>query len=166
MKHTYRILLLLCLLAFAGTAAAQTSIYIGAGPSLQSDLPRGAMNVTVGLCNHTGGTCALVNYAARGTIDDFKQNTMVYTTSAGVRQVIATAQSGQSSVDLFLLGNAGAALAATATGFSGAAGGGLTFHPGRAPNWSLSFAAQSEYSPVNPGWRPNLFIQAGYTFGR
>lgn len=157
------ILILVGLVAILAPAHAQT-FYLGAGPSLHADLPHGAVNATLGLCNADSTTCALLNYSARGTLAEFRQYKLTYSSSAGLRQVIATAHVNNHVIELFLLGNGGAAIAPTATGFSGAAGGGLTYHPAAHPNWAFSGAAQGEYSPVNPGWRPNIFVQAGYVF--
>lgn len=154
--------LILMLMLGAALACAQSTIYLGAGPSIHSDLPYGAANVTLGLCNSDASTCALLNYAGRGSVQN--PTNLVYSSSAGVRQVVGTAGVNASRVDLFLLGNAGATIASSATGFTGAVGGGLTFHTARFPLWSFSIAAQGEYSPVNPGWRPNIFVQVGYLF--
>jgi hypothetical protein len=157
------LILLVCLVALTGAVHAQPNIYLGFGPSLHSDLPHGAVNVTLGI--PTGDkTTLLVNYSARGTIDDLKQNQLVYKSSAGVREVMATANAGKGVVEFFLLGDVGGVIAPNATGFAGASGGGLTYHPGRAPNWGISGAIQGEYSPVNPGWRKNVFLQFGYNF--
>jgi hypothetical protein len=154
---------LICLLLAAAAAAnAQSMIYLGAGPSIHSDLPYGAANVTLGLCTSDTSTCAMLNYQARGS--SLAPSTLEYRSSAGVRQVVGSAWGPAGHVDLFLLGDAGATIAASATGFSGAGGGGLTVHLTRFPAWSASIAAQAEYSQVNPGWRPQVFVQLGYLF--
>jgi hypothetical protein len=161
MKLSLRIALSTCVLAFA--AAAQTSIYIGGGPSYHSEAPRAAFNLTTGICSADTGRCALINYSARAAVRDLK--TVVYSTSFGLRQVLARAESPKLLVDLFALGDAGAAVSPEAVGFAGAGGGGLTFHPKSAPNWGISFAAQASYAAAgNGGWKPNLFAQVGYTF--
>jgi hypothetical protein len=153
----------LCLLLTGATlACAQSMIYLGAGPSMHAYLPYGAANVTVGLCTSDVTTCALLNYQARGY--SFLPSTLEYTSTAGVRQVIGSAWSARGHVDLFLLGEAGATITTSSTGFSGAGGGGLTAHLARFPRWSASIAAEAEYSPVNPGWRPQAFVQFGYLF--
>jgi hypothetical protein len=153
---------LLLLIAAAGLACAQSMIYLGAGPSLHSVLPYGAFNVTLGLCTSDASTCAMLNYQARGS--SWAPSAIEYTSSAGVRQVVGSAAGPAGRVDLFLLGDAGATIVASSAGFSGAGGGGLTLHLNRFPSWSASIAAQAEYSPVNPGWRPQTFFQIGYLF--
>jgi hypothetical protein len=164
MNHTRNLLLIAVCFAFVFVGAAQAqTFYVGGGPSIQSDLPHGAMNATVGIA--TGDkTMLLLNYSAHGTFTDLKQGALTYQSTAGVRQVMASATIGLSTVEFFLLGDVGAAISASATGFVGAGGGGLTFHPGSHPALSFSGALQGEYSPVNPGGRKNLFIQIGYTF--
>ena len=150
------------LFACATLACAQSMIYLGAGPSVHSDVPYGALNVTLGLCTSDATTCAMLNYQARGSA--MIPSTLEYRSSAGVRQVVGSAWGPAGHVDLFLLGDAGATIAASATGFSGAGGGGLTAHLTRFPAWSASIAAQAEYSQLNPGWRPQVFVQLGYLF--
>jgi hypothetical protein len=167
MNHTRNLLIIAaCIVGiFVGAAQAQT-LYVGVGPSLHSDLPHGAMNLTIGTPVATD-TTLLVNYSARGTIDDFKRNALVYKTSTGIRRVIARATAGESIFELFGLADVGADIAPTATGFAGASGGGVTYKPGRAPNWALTAALQGDYSkvdPLNPGWRKNFYIQFGYNF--
>src|SRR5581483_5557224 len=132
---------MLLLLACVFAMHAQT-FYVGAGPSMHADLPHGAFNVTVGLCNSDTTTCALLNYSGRGTLNDLKQNTLTYSSSAAVRQVMSTVKANGHVVEFFLLGNAGAAIAPTATGFSGAVGGGITYHPAKAPNFGFTGAGQ------------------------
>jgi len=167
--HKPLLILLVCLFAFTGAMHAQT-FYVGGGPSIQSDLPHGAMNATLGIAT-SDHTMLLLNYSAHGTVEDLKAGTLTYKSTAGVRQVMATATVGRSTLEFFLLGDVGAAIAATATGVVGAGGGGLTFRPGSHPALSFSGAIQEEYSPVNKtaenpsNSRKNLFIQVGYTFG-
>ena len=150
------------LFACATLACAQSMIYLGAGPSIHSDLPYGAMNVSMGLCTSDVSTCAMLNYQARGY--SLVPSSRAYTSTAGVRQIIGSASSPAGRVDLFLLGAAGATIATTSTGFTGAGGGGLTVHLARFPSWSASIAAQAEYSQVNPGWLPQVFVEFGYLF--
>ncbi|HZT29228.1 MAG TPA: hypothetical protein VFA33_05060 [Bryobacteraceae bacterium] len=152
---------LLVLLVATG-AFGQTAIYVGAGPSLYTTSPFGAANLAIGICNASANTCSLTGFEARGSVKDPKN--LVYSTSTGVRQVVATASSPAIKVDLFVLGQGGAAVTGSAVGLAATLGGGLTFHPARAPNWGFTLAAREIYSPVNPGWQPWFHAQIGYTF--
>jgi hypothetical protein len=152
---------LLALLLVSG-AFGQTPIYVGFGPSIYTTAPYGAGNLAIGICNATSTTCSLTGFEARGSVKDPKN--LVYSTSTGVRQVVATASSSAAKVDLFVLGQGGAAVTGSAVGLAATLGGGLTFHPTRAPNWSFTVAAREIYSPVNPGWQPWFHAQIGYTF--
>ena len=67
-------------------------------------------------------------------------------------------------VELFALAQGGAAVTGSAVGLAGTLGGGITFHPAKAPNWGFTLAAREIYSPVNPGWQPWFHAQIGYTF--
>ena len=151
---------LLVLLLAAG-AFAQT-IYVGAGPSLYTTAPFGAGNLAIGVCNATSTTCSLTGFEARGSVKDPKN--LVYSTSTGIRQVVATASSTAAKIELFALAQGGAAVTGTAVGLAGTLGGGVTIHPAKAPNWGFTLAAREIYSPVNPGWQPWFHAQIGYTF--
>ena len=151
----------LVVLLLATGAFAQT-IYVGAGPSVYTTAPFGAGNLAIGICNATSTTCSLTGFEARGSVKDAKN--LVYSTSTGVRQVVASAGSTAMKVDLFVLGQGGAAVTGSAVGLSGTLGGGITFHPAKAPNWGFTLAAREIYSPVNPGWQPWFQAQIGYTF--
>ena len=155
------VFMLLALLLATG-AFAQTAIYVGAGPSLYTTAPYGAGNLAIGICNATATTCSLTGFEARGSVKD--PTHLVYSTSTGVRQVVATAASSAAKVDLFVLGQGGAAVTGSGVGLSATLGGGLTLHPARAPNWGFTIAAREIYSPVNPGWQPWFHAQVGYTF--
>jgi hypothetical protein len=152
----------LLMLALASAASAQSAIYIGFGPSLYTTAPYGAGNLAIGICNASSTTCSLTGFEARGSVKDPKN--LVYSTSTGIRQVVATATSSAVKVDLFVLGQGGAAVTRSAVGLSATLGGGITFHPAKAPNWGFSVAAREIYSPVNPGWQPWFHAQIGYTF--
>jgi hypothetical protein len=155
MKTLNTFLLLVC--AFA--THAQTSIYVGGGPS--AGLSGAAFNITTGICDATSTNCALINYAASGSVRDLKSIT--YTTTASARRVLATVAAGKGAVDLFGLFSAGAAVNGSGPSFTGAGGGGLTFHPGSAPNWGFTVAAQGAYDSQNKA-HPDVYFQAGYTF--
>jgi hypothetical protein len=160
-RYKTYVFVLLALLLAAG-AFGQTAIYVGAGPSLYTTSPYGAGNLAIGICNATSTTCSLTGFEARGSVKDPAH--LVYSTSTGVRQVVASASSPAMKVDLFVLGQGGAAVTGSAVGLSATLGGGLTFHPARAPNWGFTLAAREIYSPVNPGWQPWFHAQIGYTF--
>ncbi|MEN6532230.1 MAG: hypothetical protein ABFD60_13120 [Bryobacteraceae bacterium] len=152
---------LLMLLALC--AWGQTAIYVGGGPSIYSQTsPRGAGNLTVGICTQEGGTCSLTTFEARGSAGDLAS--LVYSTQTGMLQRIASVAAKPGRFDLFSLAQAGASVTGSAVGFAGGAGGGLSFHPSGAPNWSVSIAMRAVYSPVNPGWQPWGSIHVGYTF--
>ena len=152
---------LLALLVTTG-AFGQTAIYVGAGPSLYTTAPFGAANVAIGICNSGSTTCSLTGFEARGSVKDPAH--LVYSTSTGIRQVVATASSPAAKVDLFALAQGGAAVTGSAVGLAGTLGGGITIHPAKAPNWGFTVAAREIYSPVNPGWQPWFHAQIGYTF--
>ena len=158
--NTLALVLLVLLLATA--AFGQTAMYVGAGPSLYSTAPYGAGNLAIGICNTTGSTCSLTGFEARGSVKDPAH--LVYSTSTGVRQVVATASSPTIKVEVFGLAQGGAAVTGSAVGLAGTLGGGITFHPAKAPNWGFTLAAREIYSPVNPGWQPWFHAQIGYTF--
>jgi hypothetical protein len=149
-------------LLLATSAFGQTAIYVGAGPSLYTTAPYGAGNLAIGICNATSTTCSLTGFEARGSVKDPAH--LVYSTSTGVRQVVATASSSTMKVELFGLAQGGAAVTGSAVGLAGTLGGGITFHPAKAPNWGLTLAAREIYSPVNLGWQPWFHAQIGYTF--
>ena len=151
----------LLMLVLASGAHGQ-NIYVGFGPSLYTAAPYGAGNLAIGICNAASTTCSLTGFEARGSVKDPKN--LVYSTSTGVRQVVASASSSAGKVDLFVLGQGGAAVTGSAVGLSATLGGGITFHPARAPNWGFTVAAREIYSPVNPGWQPWFHAQIGYTF--
>ena len=152
----------LLVFVLATAAFGQTAMYVGAGPSLYSTAPFGAGNLAIGICNATSTTCSLTGFEARGSVKDPAH--LVYSTSTGIRQVLASASSPAMKVDLFVLGQGGAAVTGSAVGLAGTLGGGVTFHPARAPNWGFTLAAREIYSPVNPGWQPWFHAQIGYTF--
>lgn len=159
--NTHRTILvsLVCLFAFAGLTHAQPSIYVGGGSSATAD--GAAFNVTTGICTADTASCALINYSAHGSVKDLKSIT--YTTSAGIRRVIASTTWTAGTVELFALLDAGAAVAPDGPTFTGSGGGGITFHPARTPNWGVSFAAQGSYDQQNKQ-HANVFFQVGYTF--
>ena len=159
-RHAFAFALLMLVLACG--AFGQSAIYVGFGPSLYTTAPFGAGNVAIGICNANSTTCSLTGFEARGSVKDPKN--LVYSTSTGIRQVVASASSSAGKVDLFVLGQGGAAVTGSAVGLSATLGGGITFHPARAPNWGFSVAAREIYSPVNPGWQPWFHAQIGYTF--
>ena len=152
---------LLVLLVATG-AFGQTAIYVGAGPSLYTTAPFGAGNLAIGICNAGSTTCSLTGFEARGSVKDPAH--LVYSTSTGIRQVVATASSTTAKVELFALAQGGAAVTGSAVGLAGTLGGGITIHPAKAPNWGFTLAAREIYSPVNPGWQPWFHAQLGYTF--
>lgn len=162
MNRYNTIALALLVLLLATVASGQTAIYVGAGPSVYTTAPFGAGNIAIGICNASGSTCSLTGFEARGSVKDPKN--LVYSTSTGIRQVVASAASPAMKVDLFVLGQGGAAVTGSAVGLSGTLGGGITFHPAKAPNWGFTLAAREIYSPVNPGWQPWFHAQIGYTF--
>ncbi len=158
--NTLALVLLVLLLATA--AFGQTAIYVGGGPSLYTTAPFGAGNLAIGICNAGASTCSLTGFEARGSVKDPKN--LVYSTSTGIRQVVATASSTAAKVELFALAQGGAAVTGSAVGLAGTLGGGITIHPAKAPNWGFTLAAREIYSPVNPGWQPWFHAQIGYTF--
>ncbi len=143
-------------------AAAQTSIYIGGGSSLYGDAPHGAGNLTIGICDGAGKTCSLTSFEARGSVRT--PNDLVYSASTGILRFVASADSPKVHARLFVLGQGGANVTESAVGLAGTLGGGIAFSPKSAPNWSVTFAGRGVYSPVNPGWRPWVGLQLGYTF--
>lgn len=151
---------LLGILLLAISAHAQ-AIYIGGGLTAS---PYTAGNVTLGICTRDGVTCQITNFEGKGTLEELKTRQLHYTTSVGVRQVMTSVTSEKFKVDLFMVGQGGTAITTTATGFSGAMGGGLTFHPVKSPNWSWTVMAHGNYSNMNPGWQPYIAAQVGYTF--
>lgn len=161
MRTFVSIALFMLLAAFA--AWGQTAIYLGGGPSLYSQTtPHGAGNLTFGICTDDGATCSLTSLEARGSARDVAS--LVYSTQTGIRQRLATAPVGQGKIDLFSLAAGGANVTGSAVGGVFSGGGGLTWHPAKAPNWSISVAVRAVYSPVNPGWQPWGGFQVGYTF--
>jgi hypothetical protein len=170
MKLGLRLALLTTALALA--AFGQT-LYLGFGPSAHSDSPRIGLNATVGLCDESRANCGLVNYSARfDSAAQYSRGEVVYKTSIAYRRIIATTETSSLRAGVFLLSNAGAVITDSAAAFDGATGGGVSLSPKRYPNWSVSFAAQATYSPVNAilptdsRWKPDLYAQAGYTFRR
>lgn len=153
----------LTLLALVATvASAQTSIYIGGGPSVYADAPYAAGNLTIGICTNDVKTCSLTSFEARGSVR--KPQELVYSASTGILRVVAEASAPAITARLFVLGQGGANVTTDAVGLAGTLGGGIAFSPQRAPNWSITFAGREVYSPVNPGWRPWAGFQIGYVF--
>lgn len=151
------------LLLLAIAASGQTAIYVGGGPSIYSQAkPRTAGNLTWGVCTSDGGTCSLTSVEARGSARDL--DSLVYAVDTGIRQRVASTNWEGGRMDLFSLAAVGAAVTGTATGGLAGLGGGLSYHPARAPNWSITVALRGVYSPVNPGWQPWATIHVGYTF--
>ena len=136
----------LLMVVLAGGAFGQTSIYVGAGPSLYSTAPYGAGNLAIGICNANSNTCALTGFEARGSVKDAKN--LVYSTSTGIRQVVASASSPTGKVDLFVLGQGGAAVTGSAVGLSATLGGGITFHPARATARALANRRKKEFAEM------------------
>ncbi len=161
--RTKMVVITAMLMLLALCAWGQTAIYVGVGPSIYSQTsPNGAGNLTLGICTNDGGTCSLTSFEARGSARDLAA--LVYSTQTGIQQRIASAVSNAGRFDLFTLGQAGASVTGSAVALAGGGGGGVSFHPARAPNWSISVAMRAVYSPVNPGWQPWGGIQVGYTF--
>lgn len=153
-----------CLLL--ATDARGQAIYVGAGPAFYAQSngqPRTAGNLTWGICTVNTATCSLTSVEARGSARNL--NSLVYAVHTGIRQRVASATSSNvGRFDLFTLGVAGAAVSGAATGGLAGLGGGVTWHPTHAPNWSLSVALRGVYSPINPGWAPWGSLHIGYTF--
>ena len=121
----------LLVFVLATAAFGQTAMYVGAGPSLYSTAPYGAGNLAIGICNTTGSTCSLTGFEARGSVKDPAH--LVYSTSTGVRQVVATASSPTIKVEVFGLAQGGAAVTGSAVGPGGHAGRRHHVPPGEGP---------------------------------
>lgn len=178
---------LLALLPLLCLSALGQSYYVGFGPSLYTSAPYKALDLTTGVCTDSGGTCALSLFEGRG--DVYLPNQLVYSLQGGLLQRLATAQTKYVSASLFTLAAVGAAsvtspitsdsasqsaipasqlstmTAPTQLAFTGNLGGGVSIHPNKWPNWSVSFAARAIYTDRSQmAWKPWAGVMVGYTF--
>jgi len=154
---------LLLLLVASMPAAAQTSFYVGGGPSFYSATsPHLAGNLTVGLCTASTATCSLTSVEARGSSST--PGELVYATQTGIKQRLATVQGSMANAELFTVAQAGASVTASATSGIAGLGGGVLFRPSKHPNWSIAFIMRAVYAPANPGWQPWGGVHLGYVF--
>jgi len=159
MKQFMSILFFALLLVFS--AAAQTSVYVGGGPSAYATTtPHFAGNLNFGICTASAATCELTSFQARGASAD----ALVYSILTGVHQRVATVTGSKFIVKLGSLAQAGTSTTNISTSGAAGLGGSILVSPASHPNWSLAFVMRGVYAANTSGWEPVGTISLGYTF--